>query len=122
MIWQFTRALVIGIAMASVATSTVQTQSLFEQLVMPAPVVAGHAKLEKDCGNCHEPFSRRSQTRLCLACHKEIATDRSAGKAFHGRQLDAKTQECNHCHADHEGRDADIVQLDRETSRRSSGP
>lgn len=90
MIWQFTRALVIGIIMASAATSTVQTQSLFEQLVMPAPVVAGHAKLEKDCGNCHEPFSRRSQTRLCLACHKEIATDRSAGKGFHGRQLDAK--------------------------------
>jgi Class III cytochrome C family len=115
MIWQLARALVIGIIMASAATSTVQTQSLFEQLVMPAPVVAGHAKLEKDCGNCHEPFSRRSQTRLCLACHKEIATDRSAGKAFHGRQLDAKTQECNHCHADHEGRDADIVQLDRET-------
>ena len=33
-------ALVIGIGMASVTTSTVQAQSLFEQLVMPGPLVA----------------------------------------------------------------------------------
>src|SRR5262249_29985392 len=75
----------------------------------------GHAKLEKDCGNCHEPFARKSQTRLCLACHKEITADRLARKRFHGRQPDAAKLECTHCHSDHKGRDADIVQLDRET-------
>jgi hypothetical protein len=112
---RFTRALVIGIVMAGAVTSTVLAQSLFEKLVTPGPVVAGHGKLEKECGNCHEPFARRSQSRLCLACHKEIAADRPADKGFHGRQPDAKKQECNFCHTDHVGRDADIVQLDRET-------
>jgi hypothetical protein len=106
--------------MASAVTSAVRTQNLFEQLVMPGPVVAGHAKLEKECGSCHEPFSRRSQTRLCLACHKEIAADRSAGKEYHGRQPDAAKQECNRCHTDHIGRDADIIQLDRETFNHAS--
>jgi len=113
--WRFTRALVIGIAMAGVATSTVRAQNLFEQLVMPGPVVAGHAKLEKECGDCHQPFSQGSQTRLCLACHKEIAADRQTGRGFHGRESDAVKPECSHCHTDHEGRGADIVQLDRET-------
>jgi hypothetical protein len=106
---------VIGVVVASVLTSTVQSQNLFEQLVMPGLVVDGHAKLEKECGNCHEPFSRKSQTRLCLKCHKEIAADRLTSKGFHGRQPDTTKQECNHCHTDHKGRDTDIVQLDRET-------
>ena len=108
-------ALVIGTIAASAVTSTARSQNLFEQLVTPGPVVGGHAKLEKDCSNCHEPFSRKSQTRLCLACHKEIAADRQLVKGFHGRQPDATKQECTHCHTDHKGRDADIVQLDRET-------
>jgi hypothetical protein len=106
---------VIGVIIVSALTSGARSQNLFEQLVMPGPVVNGHAKLEKECGNCHEPFSRKSQMRLCLTCHKEIAADRSTGKGFHGRQLDATKNECTHCHADHKGRDADIVQLDRET-------
>jgi len=88
---------------------------MFERLVIPGPLVNGHAKLEKDCGNCHEPFARKSQTRLCLACHKEITADRLARKRFHGRQPDAAKLECTHCHSDHKGRDADIEQLDRET-------
>jgi hypothetical protein len=82
---------------------------------MPGPLIGGHAKLEGDCKNCHEPFSRRSQTRLCIACHKEIAEDRRRGVRFHGRQPEAAKAECNHCHTDHKGRTADVIQLDRET-------
>lgn len=108
-------AQVIGVVIASALTSNAQSQNLFERLVMPGPVVDGHAKLEKDCGKCHEAFSRKSQTRLCLDCHKDTAADRTTSKRFHGRQPDAAKQECNHCHTDHKGRDADIVQLDRET-------
>ena len=108
-------ARLIGVLIASALTSAVQSQNLFEQLVMPGPVVDGHAKLEKECGKCHEPFSRRSQTRLCLDCHKDIAADRTTGRGFHGRQPDTAKQECNHCHTDHKGRNADIVLFDRET-------
>ncbi len=100
---------------AGVLASGARSQNLFEKLVLPGPVIEGHAKLEQDCGKCHEPFSRKSQTSLCLACHKEIASDRSAKQRFHGRWPGAATQDCNHCHTDHAGRDTDIVQLDRET-------
>jgi hypothetical protein len=109
------RMLAIGMVLAGAAASIARSQNLFEKLVIPGPVIDGHAKLEKDCGNCHEPFSRKSQTRLCLACHKETTADRSTGKGFHGRQPDAAKQDCTHCHSDHKGRNADIVQLDRET-------
>jgi hypothetical protein len=88
---------------------------LLEQLVTPGPLVAGHAKLEKDCGSCHEPFSRKTQSRVCLACHKETAADRKLANRFHGLQINALKQECTQCHTDHKGRNADIVQLDRET-------
>ena len=105
---------IVGILVTAFASGA-RTQNLFEKLVLPGPVVEGHAKLEKDCGKCHEPFSRKSQTNLCLACHKEIAADRSTGQRYHGRRLDAVKQDCSHCHSDHVGRDGDIIQFDRET-------
>ena len=107
-------AAIAGVFVTVLAPGT-RSQNLFEKLVLPGPVIEGHAKLENDCGKCHEPFSRKSQTRLCVACHKEIAVDRLTSQRFHGRRPDAAKQDCNHCHADHVGREGDIVQFDRET-------
>ncbi len=90
-------------------------QSIFEKLVMPGELVQGHAKLEKECANCHESFTKASQSRLCLACHKDIARDRELGRGLHGKRPDAVKPNCNVCHTDHKGRTADIVQLDKET-------
>jgi hypothetical protein len=90
-------------------------QTLLERLIMPGPLVEGHAKLEARCTNCHEPFSRHSQTKLCLDCHKETAADRATHKGLHGLERAASTEPCIHCHTDHKGRGADISQLDRET-------
>jgi hypothetical protein len=112
---QLAGALVIGLITAGIIAPAAQAQDLFQQLVSPGAVIEGHAKLERDCGQCHEPFSRNSQTRLCQACHKDIAVDRRTAARFHGRQPDAAKQECTHCHTDHRGRDFDIVLLDRET-------
>lgn len=106
---------VIASTLAGVLASRTHAQNLFEKLVLPGPVIEGHAKLEKDCGQCHEPFSRKSQSRLCLACHKDVAADRAAHERFHGGKPQAAKQDCNHCHTDHAGRAADIIQLDRET-------
>lgn len=86
-----------------------------EELVMPGPVIAGHAKFEKECGRCHEPFSKTRQSSLCATCHKETASDIKHGRGYHGRTKSIATTECKQCHTDHEGRDADIVRLDRET-------
>ncbi|MBO0753214.1 MAG: cytochrome C [Bradyrhizobiaceae bacterium] len=101
--------------MACALTTASWSQNLFEKLVTPGPVIEGHVKYENDCSQCHEPFSRKSQTRLCLDCHKDIAADRRDTKGFHGRQPDAAKQECTQCHTDHKGRDADIMLFDRET-------
>src|SRR5258708_32809193 len=90
------------------------------RFVTTGPNAVTHPKIERIFSNIQNPFSRKAQTRLCLACHKETAADRQSSKGFHGRQTDAAKQECTHCHTDHKGRDADIVLLDRETFNHAS--
>lgn len=90
-------------------------QSLFEKLVMPGPLVAAHKDLEKDCTNCHAPFEKGGQDKLCLACHKPVAADIANSTGFHGRSVRVAAQRCKHCHTDHKGRRFDIVLLDPET-------
>jgi hypothetical protein len=90
-------------------------QTLFEKLVNPGPVIEGHAKIEAECAKCHAPMSRASQSGLCLSCHKEVASDRQNARGFHGRDKAASKSECKQCHTDHKGRQADILQFDRET-------
>ncbi len=97
------------------AAWTAGAQNIFEKLVMPGELVQGHAKLQKDCANCHELFTKGAQTRLCIACHKDIAKDRDMSRGLHGKRPDASKANCNTCHTDHKGRSADIVQFDKET-------
>jgi hypothetical protein len=85
-----------------------------ETLVMPGKVISGHAKYEEQCDKCHEAFSKKSQRRLCLECHKEIAADISKQTGLHGRDSDIRKVECKQCHSDHLGRDADIVQFNKD--------
>ncbi len=84
-----------------------------EKLVMPGKLIEGHAKYEEDCDKCHESFSKKSQRRLCLDCHKEVAVDIEKSTGFHGRDSGIRQSECKTCHSDHLGRDADIVQFNR---------
>jgi hypothetical protein len=97
-----------------------EAQTLFEKLVNPGPVIEGHAKLENDCTQCHEKFQRQSQPKLCLDCHKDIAADRAQSRGFHGKDRNAATTDCKHCHTDHKGRTFDVVQLDRETFKHAA--
>lgn len=111
--WQ--RALVAGITLCCLGVSfAAQSQGVFEQLVSPGPLSNPHAKYEKECTSCHEPFVRQSQSGLCLACHKPIDADRTSGRGFHGKNPEAKSGNCRTCHAEHKGRAADIVQLNRQ--------
>lgn len=113
------RRLAVLSAIAGLATLWLQVpapaQTLLERLVMPGPLVEGHAKLEAQCTKCHEPFSRHSQSNLCLDCHKDIAADRAARTGIHGREREALSAQCRQCHSDHKGRAFDVTQLDRET-------
>jgi len=87
------------------------TAQIFEKLVMPGRVIEGHAEVEADCGACHDADSDAARASLCTSCHEDIGRDRELGEGFHGRFAPASTSECVACHTDHEGRDADIVNL-----------
>lgn len=84
------------------------------QMVMPGPLIGGHARFESDCKRCHELFSEKLQRKLCLDCHKLIAADIEAKQGFHGKSEDVGQSECRGCHTDHKGREIDVVLLDVE--------
>lgn len=107
---------IAGFAIAGLCLPmSASAQSVLEKLVMPGPLAEGHAKYEGECARCHEPYSRSSQTKLCLDCHKDITADRATGSGLHGRDRLAKAGDCKQCHTEHKGREADITQFDRET-------
>jgi hypothetical protein len=86
-----------------------------EKLVMPGPVISGHAKFEADCRNCHVAFAKTEQNTLCLDCHKDVARDLRTGAGYHGKSPNVSKAGCVSCHTDHQGREADIVHLDKDT-------
>ena len=82
----------------------------------PGPVVAAHARWERDCQACHVPLSpieddtflssdrtRHLMAAKCEACHRAAA--------HHPLQVEAETGSCVSCHADHRGRSADISRV-----------
>jgi hypothetical protein len=89
--------------------------SWVESLVMPGEVVAKHAEVEQKCDKCHEPFDKAAQDRLCLACHKDVAADRDGKHGYHGQEPSVQGRPCKTCHAEHQGRSAQLVRLDRKT-------
>ena len=99
-------------AMAFIFGSTAGATSV-ETLLMPGKLVRDHQKWEDHCSSCHDRTNKRSQTSLCLDCHKEIAADIRQHHGYHGHMANAGAGQCSACHTDHKGRDADIVQLSR---------
>ena len=57
------RWLLLPIAWLAALVSTGAHAQSLEGALMPGPVIAGHAKLEADCGNCHVRFDRAAQHR-----------------------------------------------------------
>src|ERR1700722_1808357 len=84
-----------------------------ETLLMPGPVTRAHIKQEQTCANCHDRSNSRTQTSLCLDCHKEIAANLAEHHGYHGRMPNAGVGECRACHTEHKGRETDIVQFSR---------
>ncbi|MFV2056157.1 MAG: hypothetical protein ACC707_06790, partial [Thiohalomonadales bacterium] len=85
-----------------------------ESLVMPGKVIRGHSRFESKCSKCHEIFNKNKQNHLCRSCHEQIDQDIKKLTNFHGKIFNIKKRECNSCHTEHHGRDADIIQLDEE--------
>lgn len=90
------------------------TAQELESLVMPGPVIAGHADIETECASCHKSFEKSAQRALCMDCHEDVATDIREGRGLHGLHPDIGDTQCRDCHAEHLGRDADVVGLDED--------
>lgn len=84
--------------------------------IAPGPVVAAHARWERNCESCHVPFApikddtwlstdrtRAEMDAKCEACHRSAA--------HHPLQITAEEGSCASCHADHQGRQADISRV-----------
>ena len=110
----FIALLVPASAMADVNRLVMPAVKDITKLAMPGPVIEGHAKFESDCKRCHELFSKESQRKLCLDCHKPVAADIEAKQGFHGKSKDVGPAKCRDCHTDHVGRETDIILLDVE--------
>lgn len=82
-----------------------------EKVLMPGAVIAGHAKYEQECEQCHQRFDKKAQSRLCLDCHKDIARDIAGKLRLHGKQ---KEKDCRSCHTEHKGRNANVAPLDKQ--------
>lgn len=102
------------VSMLLIPTIQAQAQAI-ETLLMPGDVIEGHADIETECSSCHKSFNKKAQRGLCMDCHDVVAADVTGGAGFHGRHPDASTAQCNTCHSDHLGRDADVVGLDKDT-------
>ena len=100
---------------ASLAGATGAHATSVETLLMPGKVANAHAKLEEVCSNCHDRTNRVRQSELCLACHKPIAADVRTHTGYHGRMPNAAAGKCVGCHTEHQGREGDIVRLDKAT-------
>src|SRR5208282_1906552 len=104
-------------AACMMVTSYLAASSAFavsvETLLMPGKVTQAHVKQEETCANCHDRSNVRTQSALCLDCHKDIAADVGQHRGYHGRMINAGVGECRACHTEHKGRKADIVQLSR---------
>jgi hypothetical protein len=105
---QWMRTLAVLLAASWLIPASVAAQNL-EGVLMPGKVIAGHAKLENDCGKCHVKFDRAAQDRLCLDCHKPVATDVARHQGYHGR---INVESCRTCHTDHKGREMQIALVD----------
>lgn len=84
-------------------------------LIMPGPVISGHADIEGSCGSCHDPMSDKPQFEFCVNCHTGVGDDLEISMGLHGRLPESQRFECSECHTDHEGRDEVIVELNEAT-------
>ena len=60
------------------------------------------------------PISGEPQQQLCVACHEAVGRDLANGSGLHGRHPDASGAtgaQCQTCHAEHEGRNAETLEF-----------
>lgn len=95
-------ALILVLVSGSAALRSLTVQE------MPGPLSSSHeTKPGANCAACHVSAGQIAPAK-CLACHTEIASRIAARRGFHRD----KAEDCGTCHAEHQGRDVDLTQLD----------
>jgi len=108
------RILLAGMLVTMAVVRQDASAGALETLMMPGPVIEGHAKYEEQCDRCHRPFTKDQQDALCNGCHEDVAVDIKQKQGYHGH-VAVQAGECRHCHTEHKGRTADVIQLGTET-------
>ena len=82
--------------------------------ISPGPLARAHQSLNgpTNCAVCHRFGGER--TFRCLECHTEIANRIVAAKGLHAtyKISPGSSQECSHCHSDHNGEDFPLIKWD----------
>ncbi len=78
--------------------------------ISPGPLSRAHQSLEGTlkCTQCHGRSSD-AMPRLCLSCHREVATLQEQRRGLHSRQTLMLGKRCASCHPEHAGRDFDLI-------------
>lgn len=90
-------SIIIAIAVPLLAVATASPE-----IFMPGKVMKGHADIEGQCRECHEPW-KGPLTEKCIGCH--IKTEPKVDPVSHGR-------ECRSCHPEHRGRNVSVSSFD----------
>jgi hypothetical protein len=79
------------------------------KLAPPGPLSRAHSSLEGElnCPKCHAA-GKTIEAARCLACHQKVSDRMAANKGVH-REV---TGDCEACHQEHQGVEADIRPLD----------
>ncbi len=107
--WRGVRGYCLRLAFLSAVLAAPAGAAEMETILMPGPVIEGHAKVEADCKQCHIRFDKSAQVGLCNECHRDVAKDFALNRGRHGR---LEEQECRVCHTDHRGRKFNITPFD----------
>jgi uncharacterized membrane protein YgcG len=67
---------------------------------------ASHAEFEQECAHCHGPIHCVIGDH-CQECHQDVAQQRAEAVGLHGKL--PGTGECQTCHKEHQGRQANIT-------------
>ena len=106
------KAIALILVLAVFAASHRSQAATLEKLITPGPLSEAHQSVEDDCAACHSPLEDVSQASLCVACHENVGDDLQRGLGFHGKHGDVAGNECQLCHAEHKGLDAETLEFD----------
>ncbi len=102
-----------ALAFAAVVTVLVAPIGAQETDYSPGLLSQAHAGLDDpdSCDNCHNDDYEVEGER-CLVCHDAISSRMESKKGLHA---DVSVDDCAVCHAEHGGRDAEMLPLDRDS-------